>query len=78
MSLQYILFIISVIIHVLIWSSIILLPIYSKNFAKINMIYIIPAIYIIHCLPFHIINTINTKPYRAIIINVLRTAIMQN
>ena len=61
MSLQYILFIISVIIHVLIWSSIILLPIYSKNFAKINMIYIIPAIYIIHCLPFHIINTIKIK-----------------
>ena len=59
--LRYSLFILSVLIHVLIWTFILVLPMYSKKLAKLNMIYIIPAIYIIHFLPFHIINSIKMK-----------------
>ena len=52
---NHLLFISICVIHVLIWAFVILAFI-NKKTAYINIIYIIPAIYILHLLPFHILH----------------------
>jgi hypothetical protein len=47
-------------IHILIWLFIVVASINDKA-AKINIYYVIPAIYIIHMLPFHILDKIKLK-----------------
>jgi len=47
-------------IHVLIWVFV-LLAFLNKNFAAINLYYFIPFIYILHILPFHIIELTKKK-----------------
>ena len=51
---NHIIFILISIIHVIIWAFVILAFI-NKKTAYINIIYIIPFIYLIHILPFHIL-----------------------
>lgn len=51
------LFIILVIIHILIWIFV-LLAFINKTTAEINLYYIIPLIYILHMLPFHVIDVL--------------------
>lgn len=48
------------IVHVLIWIFV-LTAFLNKNCAYYNVYYVIPAIYIIHILPFHILITLKEK-----------------
>lgn len=50
------------ILHVLIWLFIVL-AFLNKTTAYYNLYYIIPAIYIIHILPFHVINKLKEDVY---------------
>ena len=50
-------FILLVIIHLLIWIFV-LTAFLSKKTAEINLYYIIPLVYVLHMLPFHIINVL--------------------
>lgn len=50
------------IIHILIWLFV-LTAFLDKNLAYYNIYYVIPAIYIVHILPVHIINTLKEKCY---------------
>ena len=56
-------FIFICLIHILIWAFI-LLAFLNKKFAYINIIYIIPFMYILHILPFHILMSIKKKIYK--------------
>ena len=49
-------------IHILIWSFV-LLAFLNKTLAKINLYFVIPSIYFIHLLPFHILETLKSKIY---------------
>lgn len=49
-------------IHILIWGFV-LLAFLNKTLAKINIYFVIPIIYIIHLLPFHILETLKGKIY---------------
>jgi hypothetical protein len=62
MSFKYILFNILCLIHILIWVFV-LLAFVNKKTAFINIYFIIPLIYIIHILPFHVIVTYKKKLY---------------
>jgi hypothetical protein len=53
-------FIFICLIHILIWIFV-LLAFLNKKLAYINIIYIIPIIYILHILPFHILINIKKK-----------------
>ena len=55
-------FIFICLIHILIWIFV-LLAFLNKKLAYINIIYIIPIIYILHILPFHILISIKKKIY---------------
>ena len=57
-----IIFIILCIIHVLIWAFV-MLAFLNKNTAYYNVYYIIPIIYIIQILPFHIIVSLKKDIY---------------
>ncbi len=57
-----ILFILLAIIHVLIWAFI-LLAFIDKRTARINLLYVIPFIYIIHIFPIHFINESKKQIY---------------
>ena len=49
-------------IHILIWLYV-LFAFINKNTAYYNIYYIIPIIYLLHILPFHILTTYKTKLY---------------
>jgi len=55
-------FIIICLIHIIIW-NIVLLAFLNKNLAIINIYIIIPLIYILHILPFHILVSIKKNIY---------------
>ena len=56
------LFIILCIIHILIWAFVLLAFLNPKT-AYYNVYYVIPIIYIVHILPFHIIVSLKKKIY---------------
>lgn len=60
--LEDILFCIIVLIHVLIWMFV-LLAFLNKSTAYINLYYVIPIIYVLHILPFHILNQVKQNIY---------------
>ena len=49
-------------IHILIWTFV-LFAFLNKTLAKINIYFVIPSIYIIHLLPFHILESLKSKIY---------------
>lgn len=58
-----IVFIILCIIHILIWGFI-LLAFINPSTAYINVYYVIPIIYLLHILPFHIIVSLKKNIYK--------------
>ena len=62
MTLKYILFGILCLIHIFIWIYV-LFAFLNKKTALLNIYFVIPFIYIIHILPFHIIITYKKKLY---------------
>ena len=59
---KIVLFNLIALIHILIWAFI-LFAFMNINTASVNLFLIIPAIYILNILPFHIINIIKNKMY---------------
>ena len=57
-----IIFIVLALIHVLIWAFI-LLAFIDKGLARINLLYVIPIIYLLHIFPFHFINSAKESIY---------------
>ena len=57
-----IIFIVLALIHILIWAFV-LLAFIDKRLARINLLYVIPAIYFLHIFPFHFINTAKESIY---------------
>ena len=53
-------FIVLCIIHVLVWTFV-LAAFLKKNWARLNLYIVIPIIYALHILPFHIITTAKMK-----------------
>lgn len=58
-----ILFILLCIIHVIIWIFV-MLAFINKSTAFINVYYVIPIIYILHILPFHLIVSLKKNIYK--------------
>ena len=57
-----IIFIVLALIHVLIWAFV-LLAFIDKRLARINLLYVIPIIYLLHIFPFHFINSAKESIY---------------
>jgi len=63
MDLKILLFKVICIFHILIWLFI-LLAFLNKKLAKFNLYILIPAIYIIHILPFHLLSSLKESMYK--------------
>ena len=59
---KYLIFIFICLLHIFIWGFI-LFAFISKNTAKFNLVVVIPIIYILHILPFHILKSIKYLLY---------------
>ena len=57
-----IIFIFLALIHVLVWAFV-LLAFIDKRLARINLLYVIPIIYLLHIFPFHFINSAKESIY---------------
>jgi len=53
---KYIIFYIISLIHILIWLFVLFGFLINKNFVLINLLIVIPFIYILHLLPMHVLN----------------------
>jgi len=49
------------VIHTLIWCFILFGGCFSVTYAKINLLYVIPFVYLLHILPFHILTTLKVS-----------------
>lgn len=59
---MYATFVVICIVHVVFWLFV-LFAFYTKQTARINLYYIIPAVYILHILPFHLLNNLKASIY---------------
>lgn len=62
MTLKYILFITLCLLHIFVWIFV-LFAFFNKKTALINIYFVVPVIFMIHILPFHIIVSLKKKLY---------------